>query len=159
MDSIAAGGAAEPAAPSHVHRFAPRAGSAAAEALAVGIVSAVLCYLLAAQRGMERPGSLWAALVVGAVACGLYALRTRLRGRQAVEITDEALTVSGRHGPRTLRWTDIADARHAYAGGDRWVLRPADGGPALHLALDGFTAAEAARINALIQERLPAAAK
>ncbi|HEU0080011.1 MAG TPA: hypothetical protein VFQ76_20355, partial [Longimicrobiaceae bacterium] len=126
---------------------------------AVGIAAAALCYVLATFRGLERPGSVWAALVVGAAACALYALRTRLRGRQAVEITGEALTVSGRHGARTLRWAEVADARHTYSGGDHWVLRPADGGPALHLALDGYTPAEAARINGLIRERLAPAAK
>jgi hypothetical protein len=144
-------------APSRVHRFAPRAGNAATEALAVGIAAAVLCYVLAAQRGMQRPDSLWAALVVGLAACALYVLRTRLRGQQAVEITDEALTVSGKHGAQTLRWAEIADARHTYSGGDdRWVLRGSGGGPALHLVLDGYPAGEAARINGLIRERLPA---
>jgi hypothetical protein len=142
-----------------VHRFAPRAGGAAAEALAVGIASAALCFVLAARRGMERPESLWAALAVGVAGCALYALRTRLRGRQTVEISDEALTVSGRHGAQTLRWAEVADARHSYAGGDRWVLTGSGGGPPLHLALDGYPAGEAARINGLIRERLPTAAK
>ncbi|MEW5928464.1 MAG: hypothetical protein AB1941_13430 [Gemmatimonadota bacterium] len=136
-----------------VHRFAPRAGNAA-ETLAVGVVAAVLCYAVATFRGVQRPDSLWAALAVGAAACALYALRTRLRGLQAVEITDDALTVTGRHGAQTLRWAEVADARHSYSGGDRWVLRPRDG-PALHLALEGYTAEEAARINGLIRERLP----
>lgn len=149
-DGVPAAGA-----PSRVHRFAPRAGNAATEALAVGIVAAVLCYVLAAQREMGRPDSLWAALAVGLAACALYALRTRLRGQQAVEITDEALTVSGKHGAQTLRWAEVADARHTYSGGDRWVLR-GSGGPALHLVLDGYPAGEAARINGLIRERLPA---
>lgn len=137
-----------------VHRFAPRAGNAA-ETLAVGVAAAVLCYVVATFRGMQRPDSVWAALVVGAAACVLYALRTRLRGLQAVEITDEALTVSGRHGAQTLRWAEVADARHTFAGGDRWVLHPRGGGPALHLALEGYTVEEAARINGLIRERLP----
>jgi uncharacterized membrane protein len=154
-EEVAAGAVA----PSRVHRFAPRAGSAATEALAVGIAAAVLCYVLAAQRGMQRPDSLLAALVVGVAACALYALRTRLRGQQAVEITDEALTVSGKHGAQTLRWAEVADARHTYSGGDRWVLRGSGRGPALHLVLDGYPAGEAARINGLIRERLPAGAK
>jgi uncharacterized membrane protein len=141
-----------------VHRFVPRAGNAA-ETLAVGVAAAVLTYVVASFRGMQRPDSLWAALVVGAAACALYALRTRLRGLQAVEIGDEALTVSSRHGAQTLRWAEIADARHTFAGGDRWVLHPRDGGPALHLALEGYTTGEAARINGLIRERLPAEAK
>ncbi len=159
MAALPAEGAAGTGAPSRVHRFAPRAGSAATEALAVGVVAAVLCYLLAARRGMQRPESVWAALVVGVAACALYALRTRLRGQLAVEITDEALTVSGRHGAQTLRWAEVADARHTYSGGDRWVLRAGGGGPALHLVLDGYPAEEAARINGLIRERLPAGAK
>ncbi len=146
-------------APARVHRFAPRAGSALAEAVAVGIASAALCYLLAARRGMQRPESLWAALAVGLAGCALYALRTRLRGRQTVEISDEALTVSGRHGAQTLRWAEVADARHSYAGGDRWVLTGSAGGPPLLLVLDGYPAGEAARINGLIRERLPAAAR
>lgn len=159
MATFPADGAPAPGAQARVHRFAPRSGSAAAEALAVGIASAALCYLLAAQRGMQRPDSLWAALVVGVAGCALYALRNRLRGRQTVEITDEALTVSGKHGAQTLRWAEVADARHTYAGGDRWVLTGSGGGPTLHLALDGYAAGEAARINGLIRERLPAAAK
>lgn len=156
MATLPADGVPAAGAPFGVHRFAPRAGSAAAEALAVGVVAAVLCYLLAARRGMRWPESLWAALVVGVAACALYALRTRLRGQQAVEITDEAITVSGRHGAQTLRWAEVADARHTYSGGDRWVLRASGGGPALHLVLDGYPAEEAARINGLIRERLPA---
>ena len=152
-------GAVGAGAPDRVHRFAPRAGSAAAEALAVGIASAALCYLLAAQRGMQRPESLWAALAVGVAGCALYALRTRLRGRQTVEITDEALTVRGRHGAQTLRWAEVAEARHSYSGGDRWVLRATAAAPACFLVLDGYTPAEAARINGLIRERLPGTAK
>lgn len=145
-------------APARVHRFAPRAGSAATEAFTVGIAAGVLCYVVAAFRGMQRPDSTWAALVVGLAAFGLYALRTRLRGLQTVEITDDALTVSGRHGAQTLRWAEIADARHSYAGGDRWVLRGGGGAP-LHLVLEGYTPEEAARINGLIRERLPGGAK
>ncbi|HLL47957.1 MAG TPA: hypothetical protein VK399_14695 [Longimicrobiaceae bacterium] len=155
MAALPAEGAAGTGAPPRVHRFAPRAGNAATEALAVGIAAAVLCYVLAVQRGMQWPDSLWAALVVGVAACALFALRTRLRGQQAVEITDDALTVSSRHGAQTLPWAEVADARHTYSGGDRWVLRTNGGGPALHLVLDGYPAGEAARINGLIRERLP----
>ena len=150
---------ADGAAPARVHRFAPRAGSAATEALSVGIASGVLCYVVAAFRGMQRPDSVWAALVAGVAACALYALRTRLRGQQAVEIGDEALVVTGRHGAQTLRWADVAEARHTYSGGDRWVLRARGGGPALHLVLDGYSTEESARINGLIRERLPAGVK
>lgn len=140
--------------PPGVHRFTPRARNAGAENLVVGLVTAGLAYLMLVSRGMERGGALAAALFTGLVAFALYSLRVRLKGLQSVEVTDEALVVGGRQGTRTLRWVDVERARHSYYGGDRWVFR-ARGGAALQLVLDGYTPEEAARINALIRDRLP----
>ncbi|HEX2189938.1 MAG TPA: hypothetical protein VHG51_13620 [Longimicrobiaceae bacterium] len=137
-----------------VHRFTPTLRNARAENGAVGLVTAGLAWLLLASRGMERGEALAAGVLTGLAACAIYALRTRLRGLQAVELTDEALVVAGKAGARTLPWAEVEDARHSYYGGDRWLFR-VRGGPPLHLVLDGYTPEEAARINALVRARLP----
>lgn len=141
-----------------VHRFTPAARNARAENLVVGLVTAGLAWLLLATRGMERGAALAAAVLTGLAAYGLYALRTRLKGLQSVEVTGEALTVTGKQGARVVRWADVERAQHSYYGGDRWIFR-VRGGPPLHLVLDGYTHEEAARINGLIRERLPEGAK
>jgi len=137
------------------HRFSPRMRNARAETFVVGLVAAVLCYLLVTFRGMERGEATWISVAVGLVAYGLYAFRIRLRGLQSVEIADETLSVTDRAGTRVVRWDEVVDARHTYYGGDRWVIRSRDGRPGLNLLLDGYPPEEAARINRLIRERLP----
>lgn len=137
------------------YRFSPQMRNARVENFAVGVVAAVLSYLLISLRGMERGGAIAVSVVVGLVTYGLYAFRIRLRGLQSVEITDETLAVTDRAGTRAIRWDEVVDARHTYYGGDRWVIRSRDGRPGLNLVLDGYAPEEAARINRLIRERLP----
>ncbi|HEV2146993.1 MAG TPA: hypothetical protein VGR37_06305 [Longimicrobiaceae bacterium] len=144
-------GSAPPEGP---HRFAPRLRNARAENLAVGLVTAVLTFVMLASRGVPWGERAIVALLVGIVAYGLYALRIRVRGLQAVEVTGEALAVTGKGGTRVVRWDTVVTAQHTYYGGDRWAFRTR-GGEALQLVLDGYTHEEAARINALIRERLP----
>jgi hypothetical protein len=153
-ESILTSPVGTPAAPDGPHRFTPRMRNARAENLAVGVVTAVLAFVMFASRGVGRVEGAAAALLVGAIACGLYTLRVRVKGLQAVEVTGEALAVSGKGGVRVIRWSAVSKAQHTYYGGDRWVFRTLDGG-ALQLVLEGYTYEEAARINALIRAHLP----
>lgn len=134
------------------HRFHPDPRAAHRENLFTAAVTAVLVpALLYFAEGERSPVVLG---VFGGLGAGgvlaFYTWRSRRKGLQSLEITPEQVTVKDRSGERTLWWSEVREARHAYRGGEHWVLRARDRRRTLVLRLDGYSGEESGRIGELI---------
>lgn len=139
------------------HRFEPSQKAAQSENIIAAVIALVavpaFLYFL---RGERNPTVLAVFAVLSGVATYvIYTVRARLKGLQAVEITDEGISLETKKERVALRWSQLAEARHTYYGGERWVFKTAPPeNRSVTFFVDGYSAEDSERIQSLINERL-----